>query len=73
MGGTHHPTLTGTHHPAIGGTHGAAIDTPGNRLEKLAGNRAGEYSLRINDPWRICFRWRVGYAYDVEITDYHWE
>jgi len=44
---------------------------PGNRLEKLIGSRAGEYSLRINDQWRICFRWRAGHAYDVEITDYH--
>lgn len=44
---------------------------PGNRLEKLAGNREGEYSIRINDQWRICFRWRQGNAYDVEITDYH--
>ena len=44
---------------------------PGNRLEKLRGDRAGEYSIRINDQWRICFRWRKGDAYDVEITDYH--
>ena len=44
---------------------------PGNRLEKLSGNCAGEYSLRINDQWRICFRWREGNASDVEITDYH--
>ena len=44
---------------------------PGNRLEKLSGTREGEYSLRINDQWRICFRWLEGNAYDVEITDYH--
>ncbi|GAB4410311.1 MAG: hypothetical protein Kow00123_23910 [Anaerolineales bacterium] len=44
---------------------------PGNRLEKLSGDRAGQYSIRINDQWRICFRWRDGDAYDVEITDYH--
>ncbi len=44
---------------------------PGNRLEKLHGNRAGQYSIRINDQWRICFRWNSGDAYDVEITDYH--
>ena len=44
---------------------------PGHRLEKLAGDRAGEHSIRINDQWRICFRWREGNAYDVEITDYH--
>ncbi len=44
---------------------------PGNRLEKLSGDRTGEYSIRINDQWRICFRWRDGNAHDVEITDYH--
>ena len=44
---------------------------PGNRLEKLAGERAGQYSIRINDQWRICFVWKDGGAYDVEITDYH--
>jgi proteic killer suppression protein len=44
---------------------------PGNRLEKLAGNRQGQYSIRINDRWRICFRWSGGDASDVEITDYH--
>ena len=44
---------------------------PGNRLEKLTGNRAGQYSIRINDQWRVCFRWQDGDAYDVEIVDYH--
>jgi proteic killer suppression protein len=44
---------------------------PGNRLEKLAGGREGQYSIRINDQWRICFRWRDGGAHDVEIADYH--
>jgi proteic killer suppression protein len=44
---------------------------PGNRLEKLFGNRQGQYSIRINDQWRICFRWQQGDAYDVEIVDYH--
>ena len=44
---------------------------PGNRLEKLRGNRAGQHSIRINDQWRICFRRRDGDAYDVEIIDYH--
>ncbi|MBN1937714.1 MAG: type II toxin-antitoxin system RelE/ParE family toxin [Anaerolineae bacterium] len=44
---------------------------PGNRLEKLSGDRVGEYSIRINDQWRICFQWQDGDAYDVEITDYH--
>jgi proteic killer suppression protein len=44
---------------------------PGNRLEKLSGRRAGQYSIRINDQWRVCFRWSDGDAYDVEIVDYH--
>ena len=44
---------------------------PGNRLEKLKGDREGQYSIRINDQWRICFVWREGNAYQVEITDYH--
>jgi proteic killer suppression protein len=44
---------------------------PGNRLEKLSGTRRTQYSIRINDQWRICFRWHQGDAYDVEITDYH--
>ena len=44
---------------------------PANRLEKLAGDRAGQYSIRINDQWRICFVWKEGNAYDVEIVDYH--
>jgi proteic killer suppression protein len=44
---------------------------PGNRLEKLRGDRAGQHSIRINDQWRICFRWRDGDAFDVEIVDYH--
>jgi proteic killer suppression protein len=44
---------------------------PGNRLEKLAGDRDGQYSIRINDQWRICFEWRDGRAYGVEIVDYH--
>ena len=44
---------------------------PSNRLEKLSGDRRGQYSLRINDQWRICFEWQRGDAYQVEITDYH--
>jgi proteic killer suppression protein len=44
---------------------------PGNRLEALKGNRKGQHSIRINDQWRICFRWDSGNAFDVEITDYH--
>lgn len=44
---------------------------PANRLEKLSGNRAGQWSIRINDQWRVCFRWEGSDALDVEITDYH--
>lgn len=45
--------------------------TPGNRLEWLQGNRKHQHSIRINDRWRICFTWKDGDAYDVEIVDYH--
>jgi proteic killer suppression protein len=44
---------------------------PANRLEKLVGERAGQYSIRINDQWRICFDWQDDNAYNVEIVDYH--
>lgn len=44
---------------------------PGNRLEALRGDRAGQYSIRINEQWRVCFLWRGDAAYDVEIVDYH--
>jgi len=44
---------------------------PANRLEKLSGNRAGQWSIRINDQWRVCFRWEGSHAHDVEIADYH--
>lgn len=44
---------------------------PANRLEKLSGRREGQYSIRINDQWRVCFAWHDGDAYDVEIVDYH--
>jgi proteic killer suppression protein len=44
---------------------------PGNRLEALKGDRAGQHSIRINDRYRVCFLWRDGHAYDVEIVDYH--
>jgi proteic killer suppression protein len=44
---------------------------PGNRLEKLEGDRHGQYSIRINDQYRVCFEWRQSDAYEVEITDYH--
>ena len=45
--------------------------TPGNRLESLSGDRRGQYSIRINNQWRICFVWDKGDAFDVEIVDYH--
>ena len=45
--------------------------SPGNRLEALGGKRKGQYSIRINDQWRLCFRWTAEGAYDVEIVDYH--
>lgn len=44
---------------------------PGNRLEQLTGDRKGQWSIRINDQWRICFSWRDGNAFEVEIVDYH--
>ena len=44
---------------------------PGNRLERLVGDRAGQWSIRINGQWRVCFRWMGGDAHDVEICDYH--
>lgn len=44
---------------------------PGNRLEALSGDRRGSYSIRINDQWRLCFRFENGNAYDAEIVDYH--
>jgi toxin HigB-1 len=44
---------------------------PGNRLEQLRGDRMGQFSIRINDQWRLCFKWRDEQAHDVEIVDYH--
>jgi len=44
---------------------------PSNRLESLKGKRKGQYSIRVNDQWRICFKWQEGDAFDVEIVDYH--
>jgi len=44
---------------------------PGNHLESLQGDREGQHAIRINDQWRICFVWRAGHAYEVEIVDYH--
>ena len=45
---------------------------PGNRLEKLKGDRAGEHSIRVNDQWRVCFRWKQGAPHEVAIVDYHY-
>jgi proteic killer suppression protein len=50
---------------------GSLKKPPSNRLEKLKGKRSGQYSIRINKQWRICFNWKSSDAYDVEITDYH--
>ena len=47
------------------------LSVPGHRLEKLAGDRAGQHSIRINDQYRVCFEWRNGDAYEVEVVDYH--
>ncbi|MGE0454643.1 MAG: type II toxin-antitoxin system RelE/ParE family toxin [Vicinamibacteria bacterium] len=44
---------------------------PGNRLEALSGNRRGQHSIRVNDQWRVCFVWKDGDAYEVEVVDYH--
>jgi proteic killer suppression protein len=44
---------------------------PGNRLEALSGDRKGQFSIRINDQWRVCFVWKDGHAHEVEIVDYH--
>lgn len=52
-------------------TVGDLLIPPGNRLEQLHGNRRGQYSIRINDQWRICFAWSANGAEDVEIIDYH--
>jgi proteic killer suppression protein len=52
-------------------TLGDLMAPPGNRLEALKGDRKGQHSIRINDQWRICFRWSDGHAFDVEIVDYH--
>jgi proteic killer suppression protein len=46
-------------------------EPPGNRLEALKGDRAGQHSIRVNDQWRICFRWSLDGAHDVELVDYH--
>lgn len=56
-------------HAAISLDDLAAI--PGNRLEKLRGDREGQYSIRVNERWRICFLWQGGDAHQVEVCDYH--
>jgi toxin HigB-1 len=53
------------------GSLGELAVPPGNRLERLRGDRAGQHSIRINQQYRICFRWEDGHAFEVEITDYH--
>jgi proteic killer suppression protein len=55
--------------PGAGNFH--LLVPPGNRLEPLKGDRKGQHSIRVNDQWRICFRWTEGHAHDVEIVDYH--
>lgn len=52
-------------------TQGTLKVPPNNRLEALKGDREGQWSIRINDQWRICFKWQNGNAHEVEITDYH--
>ena len=47
------------------------LSLPGNRFKALSGKRAGQYAIRINDQWRVCFRWKNSDAHDVEIVDYH--
>jgi len=47
------------------------VKPPGNHLEKLKGRRLGQHSIRVNDQWRICFSWRDGDAFEVQVTDYH--
>ena len=69
-------TLQRTAHRKLLQIHAATrLDTlripPANRLERLSGDRVGQYSIRINRQWRICFEWRDGDAFNVAITDYH--
>jgi proteic killer suppression protein len=70
------PELQATAHRKLLMLHAAVtLDNlrvpPGNRLEALRGDRAGQHSIRVNDQWRICFVWRDGRAFDVQIVDYH--
>jgi toxin HigB-1 len=53
------------------GSLDALRSPPGNRLERLSGDRKGQYSIRVNSQWRICFAWQDGHAFDVELVDYH--
>lgn len=55
----------------VAGALGDLAQVPGNRLEKLRGDRAGQWSIRINDQWRVCFTWQADGAHDVEVIDYH--
>ena len=56
----------------LNNVHGCDLRSPpGNRLERLSGEREGQYSIRINDQWRVCFEWRNGDVHAVEICDYH--
>jgi RelE-like toxin of type II toxin-antitoxin system HigB len=63
--------LGSTHKPYEGRSHGHRASDFGYRLEALHGDREGQSSIRINDQWRICFVWRDGGTWDVEIVDYH--
>ena len=67
----HRPALRKLEYLNVARTLNDLREPPGNHLEKLTGERAGHYSIRINDQWRICFKWGEGDAHEVEITDYH--
>ena len=67
----HKPALKKLQMLNAAGTLGDLALPPGNRLERLKGDREGQHSIRINDQYRVCFVWREGNAYGVEITDYH--
>lgn len=62
---------TGTFLGAAAGMFDTLRVPPGNKLEALLGARKGQYSIRVNQQWRICFRWKAGNAHEVEIVDYH--
>jgi len=67
----HRPALKKLQMLNAAGELGDLALPPGNRLERLKGDRAGQHSIRINDQYRVCFLWHEGNAYGVEITDYH--